>query len=1015
MSTVDRRHLVGGTGLKDRLRGSISLLRARSTGSKFSGSSVAANCRIVYILCSLSLGVLLGAVIPTCAQNQNISQMVHTAWTGRDGAPQGITGLAQTSDGTLWIGSVGGLYSFDGVAFAPFAAKPGSPELGAKTIESLFVSRAGDLWVFGYRGAPSRIHDGFVTSFDRTDGDPIATLEFPQQDSRGTTWAVVNGRQLVALGDDSVWHKVSGPAEDPGEISALFIDSSDALWIIQNDVLYRQSPGTVDFRATRVRAHGPAQMSESLDHSLWISGLLNQLPRRRMRVPAMQHVNRSGDLLPTVLPTREVNSFLIAVDGSMWISEQGGILEKILLSPLPPDKTDSDRRSDTYVVNNGPTIASRSLLHDADGNVWVGGLEGLDRFKRSVLVPAVPEAKAGVWFSCVDGRDNVWLGNPTTPLRMLSKGRVSVIHATKGVDDLHCGRTEGVYFSEIDRLSSVVAGTSHHLPKVPSEGGYAGPHYVLGFSALDDHLLIAVVRGAKGTALWTYRGGIWRPFRPAGPLTEVTGMSPRIDGSLYLAHPGGSIDRFGEKPLRLLRTFTSDLGTISGFSETSHGLLAYGSDGVGFVEEGSVRHLRFLHPEDCVAITGAAEAGNGELWLNGHHGIVRVTSSEVQAALTDTNHRVASANVHEADFTGPSLPAYNNATISSDSQGTLWISTLHGVVHVDPAHISPPAHPPQLSIRSLRGDDRPLDTTSTFPSGTHTINVQYFGLDLTSPQTVTYQYKLDGYDAAWQNVGHQTAATYTHLRPGRYTFQVEASNGLTWSLPVASEAFTILPHFYQTTWFTVLCITSFALLSWGFLTLRIRSVANAVKMRAEERAEERMRIARDLHDTLLQGVQGLQLNFHVAAQGVPLDAPYKQGLDRVLALADRLILEGRTRVLQLRSEPATHQELIQALEQTVVDLSHTAANVKCRLTYNGSKHQLRPHVSSEIYLIARESLTNGFQHAAASEISLELEYGDLQFMMSCRDNGDGFVVRGKGHSVREGQWGYVACGNERPE
>jgi signal transduction histidine kinase len=267
---------------------------------------------------------------------------------------------------------------------------------------------------------------------------------------------------------------------------------------------------------------------------------------------------------------------------------------------------------------------------------------------------------------------------------------------------------------------------------------------------------------------------------------------------------------------------------------------------------------------------------------------------------------------------------------------------------------------------------------------------------------VTYKYRLEGLEDAWQEADRRTEAFYTHLGPGTYTFQVVASSGNDmWTTPVASPPFVVLPSFYQTTWFRVLCILAGLALAFGIFTLRVRVIARAIRSRAEERADERIRIARELHDTLLQGIQGLLLNFHVAAQKIAPDDASRTMLDRALATADRIILEGRNRVSSLRSEHLTDGELVASLENAGRDLQPDG-KAHFAVKRSGTIATLQPAVADEIFCIAREALTNAFRHSGAAHIGVELAYGRRYFRMVCADDGRGFDAPGAG---KASHWG----------
>jgi len=354
------------------------------------------------------------------------------------------------------------------------------------------------------------------------------------------------------------------------------------------------------------------------------------------------------------------------------------------------------------------------------------------------------------------------------------------------------------------------------------------------------------------------------------------------------------------------------------------------------------------------------------------------------------------------------MPLLFRNSAQTDPWGRLWFSTLNGVVSIEPDRLAMPQHLPLLSIRSIVADGHEIDASAALPPDTHTLDVKYFGLDLTDPRRVVYRYRLvgpDASDSSWQDVGSRTEAAYSHLPSGSYKFQVMASNGNdVWTQPVSSATFRILPHFYQRPWVQGLFVLAGVLLAWTAISLRLRYVSAAIRMRAEERADERVRIARELHDTLLQGVQGLLLSFHVAAEKVPADHVSKKALERALTTADRIIVEGRNRVSRLRSEKLYDSELKTLIEGVASNLNGITA-IDFAVKRMGGGEILQNHIVDEVFCIAREALTNAFRHSKASRIVVELDYQKREFRMSCRDNGRGFNAEAFCAHQSNGHWG----------
>jgi signal transduction histidine kinase/ligand-binding sensor domain-containing protein len=956
--------------------------RLRMGGNK-RGPICVSKCLIL-----LSLILWLGIGSRVCAQDQSIAQMVRTVWTGRDGAPQAVTALAQTPDGTLWIGSQGGLSSFDGLKFAAFQAKPGSPPLSARTIRFLFVSKAGDLWAFPFHGPPTRIHQGELRVYDRVEGEHLDVLGHAQEDSNGTLWAVLNERHLIRLGPDDVWQQVADPIEGTGHISKLFIDSSDTQWVIENNLLYRRPVGQADFISTGIYVYGPAKIVECPDHSLWVKGWGPNVSVGPARAFNLQHVDRTGTRLPTTRVSGAISDILVASDGALWISKANEGLQRLGPGEVSETKSGKGIPADLYKASEGVTWMT-TLLSDADGNIWAGEESGLERFEHSTLVPAIAGARAGDWYTCVDPQGDVWIASGDDRIFVVKDGRTTQVYQAKGLTDFLCGNKGGIYVLDSSGITALRNGEFRHLPLLPNHTGYTDHYMFLGLLELSERDLLAAVGGATGHGLWRYSAGRWSRFLSVLALPEVCGMLADARGRIYLAFTGfsGSIRRIEGDSAEVVST---PPGQVVGFAQTSYGVFAYGANGIAVDRGKSLQMLSFVHPEQATMVTGLVESRNGDLWMNGAHGIVRVPATEVLAAVADPAHPVSSINLREGDFVGPDLFMLFRKSAHIDSSGTLWFSMLNGVVSVDPKHLAAPRHPPRLSIRAITADGRPLDAKGAFPPGIHYLEVQYFGLDLTSPKDVIYRYRLKGLDTAWQDVGSRTEAIYTHLRAGSYIFQVMASNGNDiWTTAASSVPFTILPHFYERRWVQALFVLAGAVLVWAGVSLRVRYVSGAIRIRAEERADERIRIARELHDTLLQGVQGLLLSFHVAAEKVPADHESKRALEKALTTADRIILEGRNRVTRLRSENLTDTELKPSIERVAADLN-SIATINFAVERRGGSDTLHSHVVDEIFCIAREALTNAFRHSEASRIVVELDYQKREFRMTCRDNGRGF-------------------------
>jgi signal transduction histidine kinase len=282
------------------------------------------------------------------------------------------------------------------------------------------------------------------------------------------------------------------------------------------------------------------------------------------------------------------------------------------------------------------------------------------------------------------------------------------------------------------------------------------------------------------------------------------------------------------------------------------------------------------------------------------------------------------------------------------------------------------------------------------------LEIDYTALSLVAPEKILFRYKLDGRDVDWQEVGSRRQAFYSDLPPGTYRFHVIASNNSgVWNEQGDTLSFSVAPAYWQTNWFRALCVLGGALAVWALVRLRVRQVAARVRGQLEGRMAERERIARELHDTLLQGVQGLLLRFQVAAERIPKGEPAREMMERALERADEVLDEGRARVKGLRAPVGGVPRLPQGLARIVEQLAPADAS-PFRITVEGAVRELDPIVREEVQLVAREALTNAYRHANANNIEAEITYADDGLTLRIRDDGQGIDAV----MLREGRPGH---------
>jgi two-component sensor histidine kinase len=301
--------------------------------------------------------------------------------------------------------------------------------------------------------------------------------------------------------------------------------------------------------------------------------------------------------------------------------------------------------------------------------------------------------------------------------------------------------------------------------------------------------------------------------------------------------------------------------------------------------------------------------------------------------------------------------------------------------------------------------------TITLSHSQNIFSIGFSALSYSNAATNRYRYMLEGLDQKWNEVGSdQRLASYTTLPTGSYMFHVQgASRRGPWSEPGAQLRIQILPPWWATRWFRITCLVLILLLVWSVHRYHLHQLTIQFNVRLEERVSERTRIARELHDSLLQGFQGLMFRLQAVRNllpGRPSEAV--QALDIALERGDKAIAEGRDTVSDLRQSIVGESDIAQALAALAEELAPQSGNGAVpgvRVLVEGEQQELNPMVRDEIYRIAREALRNAFRHAKAQKIEAEITYGDSEFLLHVRDDGNGIDPHVTAQGARAGHWG----------
>nr|WP_245357361.1 triple tyrosine motif-containing protein [Stenotrophomonas rhizophila] len=301
----------------------------------------------------------------------------------------------------------------------------------------------------------------------------------------------------------------------------------------------------------------------------------------------------------------------------------------------------------------------------------------------------------------------------------------------------------------------------------------------------------------------------------------------------------------------------------------------------------------------------------------------------------------------------------------------------------------------------------PLSPHLRLPAGSRDLRVDYTAPALRIPERVRFRYRLDGVDDAWREAGTRRQALYSRLEPGSYRFRVIASDDAgTWSPQEASFNVTVLPAFWQTGWFALAMLALAGALVWLFVRWRVAIARLRVQRLYRARVGERERIARDLHDTLLQSVQALMLRIESSRRRLALGdaAGAEAGLVHALEEAESGLAEGRDRIRALRRDEAGVDDLETAVRALPAQLE-LPSGIAFALEVRGRPRRWRQPELGEVYRIVREALANATRHAHASRITVRITYALLHTLVEIEDDGCGIQDEVVVHGGSEGHWG----------
>ena len=922
-----------------------------------------------------------------------LSQYIRDRWEKSSGYVAGpVYTITQTRDGYLWIAAEKGVVRFDGLRFRLF--EPLQPTATTDTAAlNVLPDPEGGLWTWLRRASLMRLRNGAFENALSAPGPP--ELRF------GVMAAGNDGAILIAdtrLGVQ-VWRSghldtvLSREALPRPFVTTLAQTSDGDIWLgTRNAGLVRVQRGHAasigGVPLTQINCLVPDERN-----GLWIgtdTGIF-RWDGGRVALATPHEAGRARAL--AMVKDHDANIWVGTSDGLVRIDSHGAV--------------SLERRESASAVT--------ALFEDREGNLWVGDANGIERWRDGVFTSyaSVDRLMAGgIGAVFTDAGDRVWFAPASGGLYWFRDGHVGAVASLR--DDV-------IYSIAGDGDAVLVGRQRGGLTRLRASGDTFLAETFTERDGLTQNQVFAVHRARDG-AIWAgtlsrgasrLKDGAFTTYTTSDGLASntVAAVLEAADGAVWFATPNGASVK---SPAGWRRYSTADglpsndVNTL--FEDSARSVWIGTAAGLAVWHAGRVQSLPGAPALLRASVLGLAEDRAGGLWIATTDHVLRVDRDKL---LRGT---IGAAGVREFGAPDGLLVAEaikRHRILTTDSRGRVWLSSNGGLVMADATRVAAGIVPALVQVEDVSADGSPVAQTGpvTIPPRRDRITFGFAALSLSVPDRVRFRYRLDGFDHDWSEPVAERQAVFTNLGPGTYRFRVVASNSDgAWNSVEAALPFTIAPAWWQMGWFWAAVGLLAAGGIWGGYRMRLRQLARQLHVRFEERLAERSRIARDLHDTLLQSFQGAILRFRAVAYMLPdRPAEARATLENAIDQARQAIVEGRDAVQGLRSPAVAANDIavsIATLAETLSTDDGSQTPPVFHVNVEGTPRDLPPMVQDEVYRIAGEALRNAFRHAHASRIEVDIRYDQRRFRLRVRDDGRGMDAGATGRTY-DGHYGMA--------
>ncbi len=932
-------------------------------------------------------------VIAGSAAAVSLSDYVITSWTTKDGLPSDVIwSLAQDREGYLWLGTNGGLVRFDGVQFTAVEAV-GEVLLPRASVRTVYTARDGSLWIgFAETGGVSRIADHTLKNYSEAHGLPRTIVTALVEDRDGRFWAGTTRGLYVLAGDH--WEAAGRKAGlSEARIDSLYVDRPGNLLVGTNLGVYRRATGVEGFDqvdalndvAPTFRAFG-----EDAAGRVWMTDPLVAFRRLGDPVPVTRGTDRGRG-----------NRLLFDREGCLWVATMGEGLWR----------SRHDGAGRRTALEKTRVSGARTLFEDRDGNIWAGAGDGLIRLRKPRVKPMTNLGLVEAVASTADG--TVWAATADALLSFARNAR-------------DAGSTPLLPTGA--RIRAMRSDTHGSLWVVTDAGVLRlgdDPRWFRIAGGAARLSRVSAVAPAPGGALWLSERdhGLlrWDPRRPDEfePVAEfatlkLTSLFPDRRGRLWFASAAGRLGMLDESGT--VHSFGPQEGLTAGpyltvFEDSRH-VIWVGSYG-GLSRFDGARFVRFNQaPGFRGGVSSILEDADHDLWLATASGIVCARRDELDKAIADPSHMVSISVFDAADGLAGMPISFGGPSTVLARDGRLWFVTGRGLTSLDPRSLKQPRRPAPVKIERVVVDERtlPAGSTVSLPARTARLEIDYTALDLTTAMNTRFKYRLEGFDAEWIDAGTRREALYTHLPPRSYRFHVVANTtDGSWTEASAVWDFSIQPMFYQTYLFASLCAVALGVGGWSVWQLRVRRIRRQFALLIGER----VRLSREIHDTLLQSLVGVALQFDGLSGHLDPSSPIRQELVRMRKQVEEYIRDARQSIWNLRTPRLDMRDLATAMRESA-ERAAAGLPVDVEFAQHGVPQASSAATGEQLLRICHEAVRNSAIHAHASVVSVDLRYDPESVVLRVADNGRGFDATRHDTSASGGHYGLVSM-RERAE